>query len=59
MANVLYDFLSGTTITPYVGAGVGVDFVDGVYESCRHDLRLSGHRGCRVAKKNRLLLSDT
>ena len=29
MGNVLYEFLPGRTITPYVGAGVGVDFVDG------------------------------
>ena len=28
MANVLYDFAPGATITPYVGAGAGVAFVD-------------------------------
>ncbi len=28
MANVLYDFFPGATITPYVGAGAGVAFVD-------------------------------
>jgi len=28
MANVLYDFLPGAVITPYVGAGAGVAFVD-------------------------------
>ena len=28
MANVLYDFAPGATITPYVGAGVGIAFVD-------------------------------
>jgi hypothetical protein len=33
MGNVLYEFLPGRTITPYVGAGVGVDFVDGVSNS--------------------------
>ena len=29
MANVMYDFAAGSVITPYVGAGVGVAFVDG------------------------------
>src|SRR5258708_40305098 len=29
MANLLYDFAPGSTITPYVGAGAGVAFVDG------------------------------
>ena len=31
MGNVLYEFLPGRAITPYVG--VGVDFVDGVSNS--------------------------
>jgi outer membrane protein OmpA-like peptidoglycan-associated protein len=29
MANLLYDFAPGATITPYIGAGAGVGFVDG------------------------------
>jgi len=29
LANLLYDFSPGSTITPYVGAGAGVAFVDG------------------------------
>ncbi|UYN97055.1 MAG: OmpA family protein [Enhydrobacter sp.] len=29
MANLLYDFAPGSVITPYVGAGAGVAFVDG------------------------------
>jgi OmpA-OmpF porin, OOP family len=29
MANLLYDFAPGATITPYIGAGAGVAFVDG------------------------------
>jgi outer membrane protein OmpA-like peptidoglycan-associated protein len=29
LANVLYDFAPGATITPYIGAGAGVGFVDG------------------------------
>ena len=28
MANLLYDFMPGSTITPFVGAGAGVAFVD-------------------------------
>ena len=28
MANALYDFFPGATITPYVGAGAGIAFVD-------------------------------
>ena len=28
MANVLYDFAPGATITPYIGAGAGVAFID-------------------------------
>ena len=28
MANLLYDFFPGATITPYVGAGAGIAFVD-------------------------------
>jgi len=28
MANLLYDFMPGATITPYVGAGAGIAFVD-------------------------------
>jgi OOP family OmpA-OmpF porin len=28
MANALYDFMPGATITPYIGAGAGVAFVD-------------------------------
>jgi len=28
MANALYDFLPGATITPYIGAGLGIAFID-------------------------------
>jgi OmpA-OmpF porin, OOP family len=30
MANLLYDFAPGAAITPYIGAGAGVAFVDGI-----------------------------
>jgi outer membrane protein OmpA-like peptidoglycan-associated protein len=29
LANVMYDFAAGSVITPYVGAGAGIAFVDG------------------------------
>ena len=34
MANLLYDFLPGATITPYVGAGAGIAFVDSSIQGC-------------------------
>ena len=34
MANVLYDFFPGATITPYVGAGAGIAFVDATIQGC-------------------------
>jgi OOP family OmpA-OmpF porin len=34
MANLLYDFMPGATITPYVGAGAGIAFVDSTIQGC-------------------------
>jgi len=34
MANLLYDFLPGATITPYVGAGAGIAFADAAINGC-------------------------
>ena len=34
MANALYDFAPGATITPYVGAGAGIAFVDPTINGC-------------------------
>ena len=34
MANLLYDFIPGATITPYIGAGAGVAFVDSAINGC-------------------------
>ncbi len=34
MANALYDFFPGAMITPYVGGGVGVAFVDANIQGC-------------------------
>ena len=48
MANVLYDFFPGATVTPYIGAGAGVAFVDANIQGCSlclHDVRLPGHPG--------------
>jgi OOP family OmpA-OmpF porin len=34
MINVLYDFLPGATITPYIGAGAGIAFADSGINGC-------------------------
>jgi OmpA-OmpF porin, OOP family len=34
MGNLLYDFFPGATITPYVGAGAGIAFVDSTIQGC-------------------------
>ena len=34
LANLLYDFVPGATITPYIGAGAGVAFVDQDINGC-------------------------
>jgi outer membrane protein OmpA-like peptidoglycan-associated protein len=34
MANLLYDFLPGEVITPYVGAGAGIAFIDRTIQGC-------------------------
>ena len=34
MANLLYDFAPGATITPYVGAGAGIAFADAAINGC-------------------------
>jgi outer membrane protein OmpA-like peptidoglycan-associated protein len=34
MANLLYDFFPGATITPYIGGGLGVGFVDQNIQGC-------------------------
>ena len=34
MANVLYDFMPTSTITPYIGAGAGIAFVDSTIQGC-------------------------
>ena len=34
MANLLYDFMPGATITPYVGAGAGIAFADQSINGC-------------------------
>ncbi len=46
MANLLYDFMPGATITPYVGAGAGIAFADSVDQrllALQHAVRLPGH----------------
>ena len=34
MANLLYDFVPGATITPYIGAGAGIAFADASINGC-------------------------
>ncbi len=34
VANVLYDFMPASTITPYIGAGAGIAFVDSTIQGC-------------------------
>jgi outer membrane protein OmpA-like peptidoglycan-associated protein len=34
MGNILYDFFPGATVTPYVGGGVGVAFLDSTIQGC-------------------------
>src|SRR4249920_1786211 len=34
MANLLYDFMPGNTITPFIGAGAGIAFVDSTIQGC-------------------------
>jgi outer membrane protein OmpA-like peptidoglycan-associated protein len=34
MANLLYDFFPGATITPFIGAGAGIAFVDTTIQGC-------------------------
>jgi opacity protein-like surface antigen len=34
LANLLYDFAPGATITPYVGAGAGIAFADATINGC-------------------------
>jgi OOP family OmpA-OmpF porin len=34
MANLLYDFIPGATVTPYIGAGAGIAFADSSINGC-------------------------
>ena len=34
MANLLYDFWPGAVLTPYVGAGLGIAFIDSTIQGC-------------------------
>jgi len=45
MANLLYDFFPGATITPYVGAGAGVAFVDANIQGCSMCLAMFAYQG--------------
>ena len=45
MGNVLYDFFPGATVTPYVGAGAGVAFVDANIQGCSLCLTMFAYQG--------------
>jgi outer membrane protein OmpA-like peptidoglycan-associated protein len=45
MANLLYDFFPGAIITPYIGAGLGVAFVDANIQGCNMCLTMFAYQG--------------
>ena len=45
MANLLYDFFPGATVTPYIGAGAGVAFVDANIQGCNVCLTMFAYQG--------------
>ena len=45
MGNLLYDFFPGATVTPYVGGGVGVAFVDANIQGCKMCLTMFAYQG--------------
>ncbi len=45
MGNLLYDFFPGAMVTPYVGAGVGVAFVDANIQGCSLCLTMFAYQG--------------
>ena len=45
MANVLYDFFPGATVTPYIGGGAGVAFVDANIQGCKMCLTMFAYQG--------------
>jgi outer membrane protein OmpA-like peptidoglycan-associated protein len=45
MGNVLYDFFPGAMITPYIGAGAGVAFVDANIQGCKMCLTMFAYQG--------------
>jgi outer membrane protein OmpA-like peptidoglycan-associated protein len=45
MGNLLYDFFPGAMITPYIGAGAGVAFVDANIQGCSLCLTMFAYQG--------------
>ena len=45
MGNLLYDFFPGATVTPYIGAGAGVGFVDANIQGCKMCLAMFAYQG--------------
>jgi len=44
MANLLYDFFPGATVTPYIGGGVGAAFVDANIQGCKMCLTMFAYQ---------------
>ena len=44
MANLLYDFFPGATVTPYIGGGAGVAFVDANIQGCKMCLTMFAYQ---------------
>jgi outer membrane protein OmpA-like peptidoglycan-associated protein len=45
MANLLYDFFPGAVLTPYVGAGLGIAFIDSTIQGCNLCLTQFAYQG--------------
>jgi OmpA-OmpF porin, OOP family len=45
MANLLYDFFPGAVVTPYIGGGLGVAFVDANIQGCKLCLTMFAYQG--------------
>jgi len=55
MVNVLYDFIPGATITPYIGAGAGIAFADSAINGCSYHDRHVDSPGKNIGPIRRLV----
>ena len=54
MANLMYDFMPASVITPYIGAGAGLGLVDSNTLAGQHGVCLSGHRRPGLDRRHEL-----